>query len=63
LDATSEIPHDADLEENLEVTDGARTWNVEKLSALTTTADTDPMWLRHRAAINDIFSRDDSRQD
>ena len=63
LDATSEIPHDADIEEHLEVTDGARNWNPENLSAVTTAADTDPMWLRHRAAINDLFSRDDGRRD
>lgn len=63
LDATSEIPHDADLEEHLEVTDGTNNWNPDNLSAVTTAADTDPMWLRHRAAINDLFSRDDSRRD
>ena len=62
LDATSEIPHDVDLEEHLEVTDGARNWNSDSLSAVTTAADTD-LWLRHRAAINDFFSRDDSRRD
>ena len=65
LNATSEIPQDAGLEEHLEkhleVTDGARSWNPEDLSAVTTAADTDPMWLRHRAAINNLFNREDSR--
>lgn len=63
VDATCEIPHNANLEEHLEVTDGARNWNPGNPSAVTTAADTDPMWLRHRAAINDLFSRDDGRRD
>ena len=63
VDATSEIPHNANLEEHLEVTDGALSWNPENLPAVTTAADTDPMWLRHRAAINDLFSRADGRRD
>ena len=63
VDATCEIPHNANPEEHLEVIDGARNWNPGNLSAVTTAADTDPMWLRHRAAINDLFSRDDGRRD
>ncbi|WP_203783471.1 TolB-like translocation protein [Asanoa ferruginea] len=39
------------------VTDGDRTWTPEDLATVTTAEDDDPMWLRHRAAINKVIRR------
>ncbi|MFE1795620.1 hypothetical protein ACFW9L_05580 [Streptomyces sp. NPDC059517] len=54
LDATSEVPDDGDPEPHLVVTDGARDWEADDLETVVTAAETNPMWLRLRAAINSV---------
>ncbi|MFH8466187.1 hypothetical protein [Streptomyces sp. NPDC017991] len=54
LDATSEVPDDGDPEPHLVVTDGARDWEPDDLETVVTAAETDPTWLRLRAAINSV---------
>ncbi|MCP2167169.1 hypothetical protein LX83_004042 [Goodfellowiella coeruleoviolacea] len=52
LDATSEVPDDADAEAHLVLTDGTRTWEPADRTTVTTATETDPTWLRLQAAIN-----------
>ncbi|WP_200825548.1 WD40 repeat domain-containing protein [Kibdelosporangium aridum] len=52
LDSTSDVPDDGDLEDNLDVTDGTRSWTPDDRAAVTTATDTDPPWLQLTAAIN-----------
>jgi hypothetical protein len=57
LQTTSETPDDGDLEGHLVVTDGTQTWEPDELNTVTTATEGDPIWLRHRAAINMLFGR------
>lgn len=52
LDSTCEVPQDADLETDLLLTDGARTWETDDLATVTTAAPTDPTWLRLQVALD-----------
>ncbi|MEU6141211.1 WD40 repeat domain-containing protein [Streptomyces sp. NPDC047081] len=54
LAATSEVPEDGDLETDLVLTDGTRTWDSADLAAVTEAEATDPTWLRIQAAVNNI---------
>ncbi|PSM43247.1 hypothetical protein C6Y14_11545 [Streptomyces dioscori] len=54
LEATSEVPDDGDPEPHLVVTDGARDWEPDDLATVATASETDPTWLRLRAAINSV---------
>jgi hypothetical protein len=56
LAATSELPADGDLESDLILTDGTRTWEAEDLSTVTEAASTDPTWLQLRAAVNKVLT-------
>ncbi|WP_034087489.1 hypothetical protein [Streptacidiphilus albus] len=56
LAATSELPADGDLETDLILTDGTRTWAADDLSTLTESDPTDPTWLQLRAAVNKILT-------
>lgn len=51
LASTSDVAGDAPWED-LDLTDGARTWTSNDGAAVTNAADTDPTWLRLQAAIN-----------
>ncbi|MER5951234.1 hypothetical protein ABT127_34895 [Streptomyces sp. NPDC001904] len=53
LDATTELPDDADLDTDLVLTDGSTTWNSEDLAAINTASVTDPTWLQIRAAMGE----------
>lgn len=52
LDSTNELPDDADLDTDLLLTDGHRTWEADDLEAVTEADDSDPTWLRIQAAVN-----------
>lgn len=52
LDATSELPDDADVHTDLELNDGTTTWTSEDLAATTTAAPGDPTWLQLQAFLN-----------
>jgi hypothetical protein len=41
--------------------DGQRVWNADDLETVTTAEETDPTWLRLRAAINTQFREHDAR--
>ncbi|WP_052440865.1 hypothetical protein [Streptacidiphilus anmyonensis] len=56
LAATSELPADGDLESDLILTDGTRTWEGQDLSTVTEAAPTDPTWQRLRAAVNKVLT-------
>ncbi|WP_399895876.1 hypothetical protein ACGH7X_40270 [Streptomyces sp. BBFR51] len=58
LDATSEVPDDADLDTDLVLTDGASTWNPDDLATVNTASATDPTWLQLQAAINNARDKD-----
>lgn len=55
LASTTELPDDAKLDTDLVRADGVRTWNPGDLDEVTTADDTDPTWLRRRAAMNSLF--------
>ncbi|MEV0224423.1 hypothetical protein [Streptomyces sp. NPDC050704] len=59
LDATSEIPDDADLETDLVLTDGVTTWDSDDLATINTASITDPTWLQLQAAINNMRVQDE----
>jgi hypothetical protein len=52
LDATCEVPGDAELETHLVISDGTRTWQPDDLAAVITATAADPTWLQLQAAIN-----------
>lgn len=52
LDSTTELPDDADLDTDLLLTDGHRTWDADDLETVTDADDDDPTWLRIQAAVN-----------
>ncbi|GAB3836281.1 hypothetical protein ACFPIJ_22380 [Dactylosporangium cerinum] len=52
LAGTAELPGDADLETALLRADGQRTWSADDLETVTEAGDSDPTWLRLRAAMN-----------
>ncbi|SEL78754.1 hypothetical protein [Streptacidiphilus jiangxiensis] len=56
LAGTSELPADADLDSDLVLTDGIRTWIADDLSTVTEADATDPTWLQLRAAVNKLFA-------
>ena len=49
---TSELPEDGDLESDLVVTDGVRTWEPGARMAMTTSVPNDPAWLQLQAIMN-----------
>jgi hypothetical protein len=57
LATTTELPDDADLDTDLVRTDGVRIWDSDDLDQVTTADETDPTWLRLRAAINTYQTR------
>jgi hypothetical protein len=59
LEASSEVPDDIDLRPNLVVTNGERTWEPGDLETVTTATETDPTWLRIRAAINNLRAQEE----
>jgi hypothetical protein len=52
LKATSTVPGLADLEDEVAVTDGIRSWTNADAETATAATPDDPMWLRHRAHVN-----------
>jgi hypothetical protein len=52
VDATSELPDDADLATDLVLTDGERTWDPDGLATLTEATASDPAWLQIQAVMN-----------
>ncbi|WP_412542988.1 hypothetical protein R8Z50_11040 [Longispora sp. K20-0274] len=52
---TTEVPDDGDLEQHVVFTDGSRSWGPSELEELTAAEGNDPMWLRHRAAVNNAM--------
>jgi hypothetical protein len=54
FDASSEVPDDVVLNKHLIVTNGERTWEPDDLETATTATETDPAWLRIRAAVNNL---------
>ena len=54
LDATEPVYADGYLWDELELTDGRRTWNHNDLAAVTEADGSDPTWLRLQAAINEF---------
>lgn len=60
VDATSEVPDDADWEELAVRTDGARTWQPEDLATVTDATEGDPSWLQIRAAVNRAVAGEDA---
>jgi hypothetical protein len=57
LATTTVLPDEADLDTDLVRTDGVRIWDSDDLDQVTTTDETDPTWLRLRAAINTYQTR------
>ena len=49
--ATTDLPDDADLDDDLELTDGVSSWAGQELAGLTTASESDPVWLQMKAAI------------
>jgi hypothetical protein len=58
LDSASEVPGGSDLEEQLVVTNGTRTWEPGDLGAVNSAAGTDPTWLQIRAAVNNAIAQE-----
>jgi hypothetical protein len=58
LDASSEVPDDVVLNKYLIVTNGERTWEPDDLETVTTATETDPAWLRIRAAVNNLRAQE-----
>jgi hypothetical protein len=58
LDSASEVPGGSDLEEQLVVTNGTRTWEPGDLEAVNSAAGTDPTWLQIRAAMNNAIAQE-----
>jgi hypothetical protein len=58
FDASSEVPDDVVLNKYLIVTNGDRTWNPDDLETVTTATETDPAWLRLRAAVNRVRAQE-----
>lgn len=58
LDSASEVPDDSDLEEQLVVTNGTRTWEPGDLETVNSAAGTDPSWLQIRAAVNSAIAQE-----
>ncbi|MFE3001767.1 hypothetical protein ACFXG4_43160 [Nocardia sp. NPDC059246] len=54
LDATSEVPDDSDLDEQLIRTDGTRTWEQDNLETVTSASTADQTWLQLRALGNTV---------
>jgi hypothetical protein len=52
LATTTAIADDADLEKDLVLTNGTKTWDPQELQAVTTAAPTDPSWLQLQAVMN-----------
>ncbi|MQY30614.1 hypothetical protein NRB56_62160 [Nocardia sp. RB56] len=52
LAGTSDVDADADLESQLVLTDGARTWEPGDLETVDTATDSDPTWLRIQVQMN-----------
>jgi len=59
FDASSEVPDDVALNKYLIVTNGERTWKPEDLETVTTATETDPAWLRIRAAVNRVRAHEE----
>lgn len=57
VDSTREVPADANLERDLLLTDGTRTWDSDDLTTVTTATSTDPTWLQLRAFLNHARDR------
>ena len=57
LDSTSEVPDHSDLDEQLVVTNGTRTWEPGDLKTVNSAAGTDPTWLQIRAATNNAIAQ------
>ncbi|WP_456244866.1 hypothetical protein [Longispora urticae] len=55
LAGSSDAPDDGDLHEHVVLTDGERNWGPSDRDELTAAEDSDPMWLRHRAAVNNAL--------
>lgn len=52
IESTVDAPDDVDLDTDLLLTDGHRTWEPDDLEAVTEADDSDPTWLRIQAAVN-----------
>jgi hypothetical protein len=57
LAATSPLPDDADLDNDLVLTDGARTWEPEDLDTVTEADASDPSWLQIKAHMNALINQ------
>jgi hypothetical protein len=58
LDSAPEVPDGSDLDEHLVVTDGTQTWVPGDLETANSAAETDPTWLRIRAATNNAIAQE-----
>ncbi len=58
LDSACEVPDGSDLDEQLVVTNGTRTWEPGDLETVTSAAGTDPGWLQIRAAVNNVIAQE-----
>lgn len=59
LDSASEVSGDGDLEEQLVMTNGERTWAPGDLKTVNSAGGTDPTWLQLRSAMNNAMTRDE----
>ena len=57
LDSASEVPDHSELDEQLVVTNGTRTWEPGDLKTVNPAAGTDPTWLQIRAATNNAIAQ------
>jgi hypothetical protein len=58
LDSASEVPDHSELDEQLVVTNGTRTWEPGDLKTVNSAAGTDPTWLQIRAAMNNAIAQE-----
>jgi hypothetical protein len=58
LHGSSEAPDDGSLRAHLVLTNGAQTWEPDDLETVSTATESDPGWLRIRAAVNRVRAQD-----
>ncbi|WP_426511281.1 hypothetical protein ACPPVO_12045 [Dactylosporangium sp. McL0621] len=60
LASTEDVPEDAELEEEFELTDGERTWGPGDLETVLEAGEQDPAWLQIQARMNALRSGADA---
>ncbi|GAB3250674.1 WD40 repeat domain-containing protein [Kineosporia babensis] len=58
---TEALPEGSALPDSLTLHDGRRSWDGSELAVVTSAEDTDPMWLRARAGINQALQQEPPR--